>query len=282
MRFATLVAPNKKPYFVRLKDGIATPIGRAYDRPGVDPLRVLLEVGRDPRRVKQVARPFPLKGARYGPAVTAPSKIIALGLNYRTHAEEEGMAVPREPMSWCKYTSSLLGHRRPIRFRRRDTRCADWECELAVVMGRRARDVKAAKALDYVFGYTACNDITARENQEAEGQYSRSKSFDTFTPLGPVIVTADEIPDPQTLGIRTRLNGRVMQDSNTSDMEHSCADLIAYLSRFMTLEAGDVISTGTPSGVGEVRKPPIFLKNRDVIEVEIDGIGTLRNPIRAS
>ncbi len=149
-------------------------------------------------------------------------------------------------------------------------------------MGRRARDVKAAKALDYVFGYTACNDITARENQEAEGQYSRSKSFDTFTSLGPVIVTADEIPDPQMLGIRTRLNGRVMQDSNTSDMEHICADLIAYLSRFMTLEAGDVISTGTPSGVGEVRKPPIFLKNRDVIEVEIDGIGTLRNTIRAS
>lgn len=280
MRIATLVGPNKKAYLVRLKDGIATPIGLANEKPGLDPLREMLEAGRDPARVRPIAKPFAVKGAKHLTPVTAPSKIIAIGLNYRNHAEEVGAPLPKAPMSWVKYTSSLVGHNQPIRYRRKDTRRCDYECELAIVMGRRARDVKKKDALDYVFGYTACNDVTAREHQFTEGQFARSKSYDTFTPLGPVIVTTDELPDPQVLDIRTRVNGKIMQESNTSDMIFTCAEIIEYLSRFFTLEPGDVIPTGTPAGVGFARKPPVFLVNGTVVEVEIEKIGKLRNPVR--
>ena len=280
MRYATLVGPDKKVYFCRIKEGTAEPIARAYERPGLDPLRDLLEAGRNPARVRTVRKPFPLKGARYKPAVTAPSKIIAIGLNYLNHARETGNEVPKAPMSWCKYTSSLIGSGELIKFRPEDSTKIDYECELAFVIGRRARNVARKNALKHVFGYTCCNDVTARDHQRAEGQFARSKSFDTFTPLGPVIVTADEIADPQKLMIRTRLNGEVMQEESTGDMIFGCAELIAYLSRFITLEPGDVVSTGTPSGVGVARKPPVYMKNGDTVEIEIDGIGTLKNRIR--
>ena len=280
MRFATLVGPDRQSYFVRVKDGVATPIGRAYERPGADPLRDLLEARKSPARAPAIADPFPAGRARHHPAVTAPSKIVAIGLNYRKHAKETNNPLPKAPMSWCKYTSSLLGHNRPIRYRRKDSTKIDYETELAFVFGRRARDVKKSKALDYVFGYTMCNDVTARDHQFAEGQFARSKSFDTFSPLGPVIVTADEIPDPQAITIRTRLNGKVMQEETTGDMVFSCAELIEYLSRFFTFEPGDVVSTGTPSGVGVARKPPVFMQNGDIVEVEGDKIGTLRNPVQ--
>ena len=280
MRYATLVGPDKKTYFCRLKNGMAEPIGRAYERVGLDPLRDLLEAGRNPARVRTVRKPFPVKGARRKPAVTAPSKIIAIGLNYLNHAKETGNAVPKAPMSWCKYTSSLIGSGELIKYRRKDSTKIDYECELAFVMGRRARNVKRKDALKYVFGYTCCNDVTARDHQFTEGQFSRSKSFDTFTPLGPEIVTADEIPNPQKLMIRTRLNGKVMQEESTGDMIFGCAKLIEYLSRFMTLEPGDVVTTGTPSGVGVARKPPVYMKNGDSVEIEIDGIGTLKNRVR--
>ncbi len=279
MRYATLVGPDKKAYFCRIKDGMAEPIGRAYERVGLDPLRDLLEQGRNPARVRPVRKPFPVKGARYKAAVTAPSKIIAIGLNYLKHAKETGNAVPKAPMSWCKYTSSLIGHGDQIKYRTKDSRKIDYECELAFVIGRRARNVSRKDALTYVFGYTCCNDVTARDHQFAEMQFSRSKSFDTFTPLGPQIVSADEIPDPQKLMIRTRLNGKVMQEETTGDMIFSCAQLIEYLSRYMTLEPGDVVSTGTPSGVGVARKPPVFMKNGDSVEIEIEGIGKLKNRV---
>ena len=281
MRYATLVGPDKKAYFCRIKEDTAEPIGRAYERPGLDPLRDMLEAGRHPARVRTVGEPFPLAGARYKPAVTAPSKIIAIGLNYLNHARETGNEVPKAPMSWCKYTSSLIGSGDPIEYRPSDSTKIDYECELAFVIGRRARDVARENALEHVFGYTCCNDVTARDHQRAEGQFARSKSFDTFTPLGPVIVTADEIDDPQKLMIRTRLNGEVMQEESTGDMIFGCAELIAYLSRFMTLEPGDVVSTGTPSGVGVARKPPVYMKDGDTVEIEIDGIGTLENRVRA-
>ena len=280
MRFTTLVAPNKKKTFlVRLKGDVATPIGLAYQKPGLDPLREMLDADRNPAQARAIARPFPVKRGSYRAVVTAPSKIIGIGLNYRKHAAEGGMTVPKEPMSFAKYNNSLIGTGQTIRYRRKDSRKVDYEGELAVVIGRRARDVPAKRALDYVFGYTICNDVSARDHQMAEGQYSRAKSFDTFSPLGPVIVTTDEIPDPQTLDIRTRVNGKVVQDSNTNDMVHGCADLVAYLSRFMTLEPGDVISTGTPEGVGFVRKPPILLTHGTVVEIEIEKIGVLRNRV---
>ena len=279
MRFATLYA-NRRAYLVRLRnDGMAVPIGRAYETPGVDPLREILDAGRDPRRVRPVAEPFPVRGRRHGPAVTAPQKVIAVGLNYKKHQDESGLPVPGAPQSFCKYTSSLNGHDRPVRFRARDSKRVDYECELAFVIGKRARGVAEKRALDHVFGYTMLNDVSARDHQFAEGQVGRAKSFDTFTPLGPCIVTADEIPDPQALTIRTRLNGKVMQEESTRDMIFGCARILAYLSRYLTLEPGDVISTGTPHGVGFARKPPVFMKHGDVVEVECDAIGTLRNRI---
>ena len=280
MRIATLGGPDKKPYLVQFKDGMATPIARSYERPGLDPLREMLDAGRNPKRVRPIGKPFPVARARYYPPVTAPSKLIAMGLTYKTHAKETGMAMPKSPMSWGLYPSSLIGHKEPIRYRRKDTKRVDYECELAFVVGRRARDVKAQDGYRFIFGYTVCNDVTAREHQFTEGQYARCKSFDTFTPLGPVIVTADEIPDPHVLGIRTRLNGKVMQDSTTADMAYTCAEMLAYLSRFMTLEPGDVITTSTPSGVGFARKPAVYMRHGDVIEVEVDQIGTLRNRIK--
>ncbi len=280
MRFTTLYAANGKAYLVRLKNGMAEPIGRAYEKPGVDPLREILEQGRNPKRVRPIAKPFPVRGRRYGPAVTAPQKVIAVGLNYKKHQDESGLPVPVAPQSFCKYTSSLNGHGRPVKFRAKDTKRVDYECELAFVIGKRARNVDERKALAYVFGYTLLNDVSARDHQFAEGQVGRAKSFDTFTPLGPCIVTADEIPDPQALMIRTRLNGKVMQEENTGDMIFGCAHILAYLSRFLTLEPGDVVSTGTPHGVGFARKPPVFMKHGDVVEIEADVIGTLRNRIQ--
>ena len=284
MQFATLYDPANQAYFVRIEGEIATPIGRAYDPIGADPLRVMLSNGGEPASAPSIADDFPMKDARYLPAVTAPEKIIAIGLNYKSHAEEVGQPLPKDAsMSWCKYTSSLLGHNEPIRYRRADSEEVDYEVELTVVMGRRCRDVSESAALDYVFGYTVCNDVTARNRVFTEKgwikQLCTPKSFDTFTPLGPTIVPSSDIPDPQNLGLRTRLNGAVMQDSNTDEMKFSCAELIAYHSRFFTLEPGDLIPTSTPGGVGFVRNPPIFLLDGDVVEVEVDGVGTLRNHI---
>ncbi|MDP9352028.1 MAG: fumarylacetoacetate hydrolase family protein, partial [Chloroflexota bacterium] len=157
---------------------------------------------------------------------------------------------------------------------------ADYEVELAVVIGRRARDVSADEALDYVFGYTVCNDVSARDLQFSEGgQWTHSKTLDTFAPMGPYIVTADEVPDPQSLQLRCVLNGETMQDSNTADMLFPVAELIQFLTRGMTLEPGDIISTGTPQGVGVSRKPPVFLKSGDQVRVEIERLGGITNPV---
>ncbi len=281
MKYASLVGPDKKPYFVRLKDGTATPIARAYEQPGLDPLREILESGRDPARMRAIAKPFPLQGAKYLPAVTAPQKVIGAALNYYTHAAEFGLALKKtEPASFCKYNSALLGHDETIRYRRSDSIAVDYECELAIVMGKRARNVARKDALNYVFGYTICNDVSARDHQLAEGQFARAKSFDTFSPLGPVIVTADEIPNPQRVMCRTRVNGVVRQEESTADMVFSCKELISYLSRFMTLEPADVISTGTMAGVGLALSPFVFLTNGTTVECEIEGIGVLRNKVK--
>ena len=189
MQFATLFDPDNQAYFVRIEGETATPIGRAYDPVGADPLRVMLSNGGEPASAPSIADDFPIKDARYLPAVTAPEKIIAIGLNYKSHAEEVGQPLPKDAsMSWCKYTSSLLGHNEPIRYRRRDSEEVDYEVELTVVMGRRCRDVSESAALDYVFGYTVCNDVTARNRVFNEKgwikQLCTPKSFDTFHAAG--------------------------------------------------------------------------------------------------
>jgi 2-keto-4-pentenoate hydratase/2-oxohepta-3-ene-1,7-dioic acid hydratase in catechol pathway len=207
-------------------------------------------------------------------------KIIAVGLNYREHADEGKVEAPQTPVLFTKWPNCLIGDGEPIVLPEGVVK-ADWEAELTVVIGRTARHVSVEDALDYVGGYTCMNDVSDREAQFIEGQWSRAKSYDTFGPLGPRVVPAAEIGDPQRLAISARLNGEVMQSSNTSQMIHSVASLIAFISSRITLEPGDLIATGTPAGVGAFREVPIFLQPGDTISVEVEGIGTLTNPVIA-
>jgi 2-keto-4-pentenoate hydratase/2-oxohepta-3-ene-1,7-dioic acid hydratase in catechol pathway len=209
--------------------------------------------------------------------VPRPPKVVAIGLNYHAHAAESGVEPPSEPLIFAKFPSSVIGHRASIRWDPALTSQVDYEVELAVVIGRTARRVKRSEALTYVLGYTCGNDVSARELQFGDKQWVRGKSLDTFCPLGPVLVTADEIPDPQALGLRCLVNGEVLQDSTTADMIFGVAELIAYTSAAFTLEPGDVIVTGTPQGVGFSRDPQRFLRDGDQVAVEIEGIGVLEN-----
>jgi 2,4-didehydro-3-deoxy-L-rhamnonate hydrolase len=213
--------------------------------------------------------------------IDRPGKIIAVGLNYRDHASEATVTPPASPILFAKWTTCLIGPDEPIVIPNGIDE-VDWEAELAVVIGRTARNVHIDDALDFVRGYTCMNDVSARRAQRDDGQWTRAKSFDTFGPIGPRVVPAREIPDPQSLNIRARVNGQIMQDSNTSEMIFSVAHLIAFISAGITLEPGDVISTGTPNGVGAFRSTPIFLQPGDRVDVEIDGIGTLSNPVTAA
>jgi len=211
--------------------------------------------------------------------ITNPNKVVAIGLNYMDHIIESNAKTPSIPIMFTKYTTSIIGHGDAIHWDPNETAKVDWEVELAAVIGRRAYRVSEDSALDYVVGYTVCNDVSARDLQSERGdQWIRGKSLDTFCPLGPCIVTKDEIADPHNLNLRTLVNGQTMQDSNTSQLLFKLPHLISYLSRAFTLLPGDVIITGTPPGVGMGKKPPIFLKGGDVVTVEIDGIGTLTNP----
>ncbi|MBM3191013.1 MAG: DUF2437 domain-containing protein [Chloroflexi bacterium] len=208
-----------------------------------------------------------------------PPNVIAIGLNYRGHAEESGERLPERPILFIKATTAVCGPGDTIVLPKAAPNEVDYECELAIVIGRRARNVSEAEALDYVLGYTCSNDVSARDCQiRLDRQWARAKSFDTFAPLGPWIET--EL-DPENARVRTRLNGQTMQDSNTNDLIFSCRELISYISHSMTLLPGTVIMTGTPSGVGFARKPPVFLRPGDVVEIEVDGIGVLRNPVAA-
>jgi 2-keto-4-pentenoate hydratase/2-oxohepta-3-ene-1,7-dioic acid hydratase in catechol pathway len=220
-----------------------------------------------------------LDAIEFLPAVH-PSKILAIGRNYVDHAIEGGAAPPTAPLLFNKLPNSLSAHNAPIVLPDISEK-VDYEAELAVVIGRRARRVSEAAALDHVFGYTLINDVSARDLQFGDGQWTRGKGLDTFAPLGPFITTRDEIADVQALKIEGRLNGEVMQSSNTARMIFGVAFLISYLSQGMTLEPGDVIATGTPEGVGVFRDPPVLLKAGDIYEVEIEGLGTLRNPVLA-
>jgi 2-keto-4-pentenoate hydratase/2-oxohepta-3-ene-1,7-dioic acid hydratase in catechol pathway len=217
-------------------------------------------------------------------APIVPTDLLCIGLNYREHAAESGSAIPQHPMLFIKSSNTLANPLDPIRIPRRSS-MIDYEAELAVVIGRDAKHVSREAALDYVFGYTAANDVSARDWQRDKnlggGQFARGKSFDTFCPLGPAIVTRDEIADPNGLRLRCVLNGQVMQDHTTADMIFDVRELIASLSSTMTLRAGAVILTGTPQGVGFARTPPVWLRPGDRCVVEIESIGALENPVEA-
>jgi 2-keto-4-pentenoate hydratase/2-oxohepta-3-ene-1,7-dioic acid hydratase in catechol pathway len=212
--------------------------------------------------------------------VPFPQKFMCIGLNYRDHAAESGMPVPSEPVMFAKLSSAVTGPEAPV-FLPRSSQRVDYEAELAVVIGRRCHRVNPTEAMQYVLGYTCVNDVSARDLQESDGQWTRAKSLDSFAPMGEALVTLDEIDDPQNLRIQFRLNGQTLQDSNTSQLIFGIAELVSFLSRDITLEPGDIISTGTPPGVGFARKPPIYLKDGDEMEVEIESIGILRNPVKA-
>ncbi len=221
---------------------------------------------------------FEREEVRLAAPVPKPGKIVCVGLNYRDHAEESGMAIPTSPIIFSKFSTAVIGPDTAIELPA-DSSEVDYEAELAVVIGRRARMVAAGDAMNYVFGYTNFNDVSARDLQFADGQWQRGKSCDTFAPMGEFIATCDEIADPHGLRISFRLNGKPLQDSSTGQMIFRIPELIEFISRTITLEPGDIIATGTPPGVGFARTPKVFLKDGDVAEVEIEGLGVLRNPI---
>jgi len=213
--------------------------------------------------------------------VPRPGKIICVGLNYRDHAAESNMPIPERPVLFSKFSTCVIAPGEPVVIPVTSSQ-VDYEAELAVVIGRRAKNVSAADAYEYILGYTAFNDVSARDFQFADGQWQRGKSCDTFAPMGQTIVTTDEIPDPQKLSIKLVLNGQTMQDSNTNQLIFGVPRLIEFITESITLEPGDVIATGTPSGVGFARKPPVFLRPGDVMQVQIEVIGELGNPILAA
>jgi 2-keto-4-pentenoate hydratase/2-oxohepta-3-ene-1,7-dioic acid hydratase in catechol pathway len=211
-------------------------------------------------------------------SIGRPGKIVCVGLNYLDHAQEGGMELPKAPLLFAKWPNTLIGDGEPIVLPPEATE-VDYEAELGVVIGTKAKRVSEADALEYVEGYICVNDVSARDLQFGDGQWTRGKSVDTFCPVGPRLVPHEEIADPQELGIRCIVNGEALQDSSTAQMIFSVAEIIAYVTRVITLEPGDLIATGTPAGVGVFRDPKVLLKDGDEVSVEIDGVGTLTNPV---
>lgn len=243
-----------------------------------DDLTGVVRSGVHPERLRH-RRALPSDPSPRLRAPLRPGKVVAIGLNYRDHVIEADVEAPARPLVFAKFPSSIIGPGDDIRIDADLAERVDWEVELAVVVGRRMRRVTERDALDHVFGYTVANDVSDRDVQFADGQWVRGKSFDTFCPLGPVVVTSDEIPDPQVLRLRTRVNGETMQDSSTREMIFGVAELLAFCSASFTLEPGDLLLTGTPWGCGEFMDPPRHLVPGDVVEAEVDGIGVLRNPV---
>jgi 2-keto-4-pentenoate hydratase/2-oxohepta-3-ene-1,7-dioic acid hydratase in catechol pathway len=212
--------------------------------------------------------------------IERPGKIVCVGLNYRGHADEQGAKIPERPRLFAKWSTSLIGPGEPIVLPP-ITQCVDHEAELGVVIGTRVKGVAAEHALEAVRGYLCANDVSARDLQRADRQFTRAKSLDTFCPIGPELVPAAAVADPQALRLRCLVNGEARQDSSTADMIFSVAELIAFVSEAITLEPGDLLLTGTPPGVGEFRDPPLYLADGDEVTVEIEGVGVLTNPVRA-
>jgi len=222
---------------------------------------------------------IPMKNVSLLTPLASPPKIICLGLNYRDHAEEQGARIPDEPIIFFKPRTALIGPDEPI-LRPGFVKQLDYEAELAVVIGRKGKNISVADAEKHIFGYTAFNDVSARDIQSKDRQWTRGKSFDTFAPTGPCITTANQVDNPQNLRIRTRVNGELRQNSSTKNMAFNVYAVIHHISRVMTIEPGDIIATGTPAGVAVFMKPqPRFLSPGDIVEVEIEKIGTLRNKV---
>jgi 5-carboxymethyl-2-hydroxymuconate isomerase len=228
--------------------------------------------------LEQVAREVPVTDVRLL-APVIPGKVLAVGQNYLDHIREQGIDPPETPVLFPKFPTSVIGPGEEIRWTAGLTERVDYEAELAVVIGRRATRVRAEDALGHVFGYTGGNDVSARDLQFGDGQWTRGKALDRFLPLGPAVVEVDEVPDPQDVPVRCRVNGDLVQDASTREMVFSVAELIAFISEGITLEPGDVILTGTPKGVGYFRDPQLFLAPGDLVEVEIGDFGVLANPV---
>lgn len=221
----------------------------------------------------------PLDEVRLGSPLRRPSKIACIGLNFHDHARESGQPLPERPLVFAKFPSTLIGTGEPISWPPGLTNQVDWEVELAVVVGHGLKMGSPEEAMAAIFGYTVANDVSARDLQFSDGQWLRGKSLDGFCPLGPTIVTPEELGDPGSLRLASRVNGETMQDSTTAEMVFAVGEILSFLSESFTLEPGDLVLTGTPWGVGAFRNPPVFLQPSDVVEVEVERIGILSNPI---
>jgi len=284
MRLVTFEANGARRVGVERKDGIVDL--KAVDRGLPGDMRSLLDGGsvaldraQSAADLATSAAVLPKDSVKLRAPISDPRKIVCIGLNYLDHAKESGAAVPPEPIMFSKYPTAIVGPGDNIEVPS-VSKETDYECELVVVIGKRGRHIKKGNAYEHVAGYTCGNDVSARDYQlkKAGGQWMIGKTFDTFAPIGPAIVTTDEIPDPQTLGIRTVVNGETLQNSSTAQLIFNVPTLVEYISHVITLEPGDLIFTGTPPGVGFARKPPRFLMPGDWVEIQIDGIGNLRNP----
>ncbi|WP_294982076.1 fumarylacetoacetate hydrolase family protein [uncultured Microbacterium sp.] len=285
MRFAHVLLPetDDPQLVVVVAPGRIAPVADLFDA-APRTLQALIEGGDELlARVREAARDvdgIPLDGLTFGPAVDAPPIVLAVGLNYAAHSSELGLKADTAPTVFVLWPNSLSGHNATTSWPRSLSESVDYESELGVVIGTPAKDVAAEDALAHVWGYTVVNDITARDIQFSEAQWSRCKSFDGFTPNGPFVVTADEIADPQNLHIWAVVDGQTVQDASTGQMIRSVATLIAHLSQSATLLPGTLISTGSPGGAGYSRDPQIFLRDRSIVTVGIDGIGELTTHCR--
>lgn len=284
MRVAHVIVPGDSDHQLAvIRGGEAVLVAPLFDG-APHRLQQLIDGGDDLRhRVEGAARGaagIPLDGLRFGPAVDAPPLVLAIGLNYAAHSSELGLKTDSAPTVFVLWPGSLSAHESTTTWPRTLSESVDYEAELGVVMGRPAKDVSEADALSHVWGYTVVNDITARDIQFSEAQWSRCKSFDGFTPNGPFVVTADEIADPQDLHIWAVVDGQTVQDASTGQMVRSVATLISHLSRSATMLPGTLISTGSPGGAGYSRDPQIFLRDRSTVTVGVDGIGSLTTHCR--
>jgi 2-keto-4-pentenoate hydratase/2-oxohepta-3-ene-1,7-dioic acid hydratase in catechol pathway len=292
VRIGALVSDGRR--VLDLVEGVEQRFGASETPPPVDPLTWLDMDGPWFARAREVHDELAARTGRDDDAtpglvldraavrlhspVPRPRKVICIGLNYRDHAAESNMAIPSSPVVFSKFPTAVVGPEEAVVVPASSSQ-VDYEAELAFVMGRHAKQVTRERAYEYVLGYTNFNDVSARDFQFADGQWQRGKSCDTFAPMGEYIATTDEIPDPHALSIKLRLNGETMQDSNTNQLIFGVPELVEFLSRTVTLEPGDVVATGTPPGVGFARKPPVFVKPGDVMEVDIEGLGVLRSAV---
>lgn len=257
-----------------LTDALGSDLGTVLA--GSDPVAMLTDA--ESEAVYEGQGLIPTAEARLLAPLGHPGKIVCVGLNYHDHCREQGAEVPDYPMLFAKFGNTITDPGIPV-VRPRATEALDLECELALVIGWRASRVSIARAMDHVFGFTILNDVTARDLQREDRQWLRAKGWDGFAPLGPAIVTRDEIPDPQAIALRSSVNGETWQDSSTADMIFDIPTLLAFITRTITLEPGDLVATGTPAGVGHFHQPPRYLAAGDVVRCEIEGIGVLENPI---